>query len=388
MPTVFFDGDKRRIYEVPDAPSSFVVDGSGYRVYTPDDNRDDEFVQADFQQDIWSDFQDWHKANEWSTIAFGRTGGAPRGGGQFATNDYSINTSLGWKIVPANYPHIWEIYGNLLSDEGNDIPLFDNSRNTESVCLNLRMADSLLTIETGSGLSTEQDTKLTQLHGQSRRTLWINPALPDDGNGYQQSPYKLVNSFIDDAEANGITLGYTLGDIELLKSMRNIILEGIGSPNFDPKGFDLKGMLLRYIKFDGVSSGANRYILEDCELMEGAGIYGKAKDCTLHGNISLTGNTHIIDGKSNIEGAGYYSVDTNGFLLQVTNWFRSLGIKNMTSGIHTVHMNGGQLHCDVGCSGGIIYLRGNYSKKPNNLGAVVIIDETEKANLLGTESFP
>lgn len=246
----------------------------------------------------------------------------------------------------------------------------------------------VIVVNSGSGLSTEQDTKLTQLHGQSRRTLWINPALPADGNGYQQSPYKLVNSFIDDAEANGITLGYTLGDITLLKPMKNIILEGIGTPSFNAAGFDLKGMKFRYIKFDGASSGANRFILEHCELTEGAGIHGKADRCTLHGNISLTGNTHIIDGKSNIEGAGYYSVDTNGFILQVTNWRRSLGISNMTAGIHTVEMYGGQLRLDAGCSGGTIYLRGNYSKKPENLGTTIIIDQTEKANLLGTESFP
>lgn len=244
-------------------------------------------------------------------------------------------------------------------------------------------------VTSGSGLSVEQAKQLEEVHGQVRRTLWINPDLPDDsGNGYQQSPYKLVNSLIDDAEANGITTAFTLGDITLLKAMRNMVLQGIGLPTFNAAGFSLKGMELRLLKLDGECDGLDDYIIRDCQLNEGAGVFGYVDNCTLNGNIKLNGPSHIIGGKSNIEGSGYYSIDTNGFGIQVTDWTRSLGIKNMTSGIHTIHMNGGQLHCDVGCSGGTIHLRGNYSKKPENLGTTLIIDETEKADLLGTESFP
>ena len=178
MPTVFFDGDKRCIYEVPDAPFSFTIDGNGYRIYTPDDNRDNEFVTLDFQPDIWSDFQDWHKDNEWSTIAIGREGGAPRGGGEFGTNDYSILTSIGWKIVTANYPHVLEIFGNVLSDETN-VSIFDASRiNSTGVFANVRMADSLQVIQVGSGLTTVEHDKLISLPTVTEQTQDILDSIP------------------------------------------------------------------------------------------------------------------------------------------------------------------------------------------------------------------
>jgi hypothetical protein len=161
-PTIFIDGDKKRIYEVPYL-SSFIVDGSGFRIYTPDSlvGRVDEFVRLDFQPDIWSEFQRWHKDNEWSTIAIGRTGGAKTGEfnaiEQFATNNYELLTSIGWKFVPADYPHVLEIFGNVQSDE-QDVTIFDASRITSiGVSQNVRMADSLQTIvvTSGSGVTSQ-----------------------------------------------------------------------------------------------------------------------------------------------------------------------------------------------------------------------------------------
>lgn len=175
-PTIFIDGDKRRIYEVPDL-SSFIVDGNGFRIYTPDSlvGRVDEFVALDFQSDVWSRFQDWHILNEWSTVGISRSGGASRGIVNsvevFATNDYRVLTSLGWKIVPANYPHTLELFGNVLSDE-TAVTIWDNARITSAgVGTNVRLADSLQVIKivSGSGV-TEQDK--TDIAAASATNVW------------------------------------------------------------------------------------------------------------------------------------------------------------------------------------------------------------------------
>lgn len=178
-PTIYFDGDKKRIYEVPDL-SSFIVDGNGYRIYTPDSlvGRVNEFVSLSFQIDIWSRFQDWHIDNEWSTIAIGRTGGASRGVINsvevFASNDYQILSSVGWQFVPADYAHVLEIFGNVLSDQGG-VTIFDTTRITASgVSQNVRMADSLQVaiISTGSGV-TEQDK--ADIAAASAVDVWNDP---------------------------------------------------------------------------------------------------------------------------------------------------------------------------------------------------------------------
>lgn len=170
-PTIHIDGDKKRIYEVPNL-SSFVVDGNGFRIYTPDSliGRVNEFVNLSFQVDIWSRFQDWHQLNEWSTIGIGRTGGASRGiinaVEVFASNDYQILTSADWAFVPADYPHVLEIFGNVLADQANTT-IFDTTRITAiGVSQNIRMADSLqvAVIASGSGLDSGQDIKLTEVH--------------------------------------------------------------------------------------------------------------------------------------------------------------------------------------------------------------------------------
>ena len=171
-PTIFIDGDKKRIYEVPNL-SSFITDASGYRIYSPTSlvGRNDEFVQLNFQQNIWSVFQDWHRNNEWSTVAIGRSGGATRGvvGSTevFASNDYTILTAEGWQIVPANYAHTLEIFGNVLPDI-QGVSVFDATRFTEfGIFAYIKMADSLQTVVistgSGSGLTVEESEKLLSL---------------------------------------------------------------------------------------------------------------------------------------------------------------------------------------------------------------------------------
>lgn len=164
----FFDGDKRVIYEAP-IGFSFVLDGSGYRIYTPDDPPSaDEITQYDAQQDLWSNYVDYMDAIEWATKAMSLSGGSLRPDGSNATADFQmINT---WAVVPANYTHGFIIIGNLSSSTGNAIlNVFDTSRITENVVPYIKGADALITyrIETGSGLTPEEHDKLFETSSKS-----------------------------------------------------------------------------------------------------------------------------------------------------------------------------------------------------------------------------
>lgn len=145
MASFYIDGNKLRIYEVPDT-STFTVDGNGYRIYTPTGSPD-PLVRFDVQRDLWSRFQDWVEVNSWALLAFSRSGGGFRGfdtlgNAIYQTNDYRLLTSVGWKIVLANYPHEVVFRGNLFTDDGAS--LFDNARITSpGVMARLEGFDSL-----------------------------------------------------------------------------------------------------------------------------------------------------------------------------------------------------------------------------------------------------
>lgn len=146
MASFYFDGNKLRIYEVPTG-ASFTVDSNGYRIYNGGTNA--ALIRFDVQKDLWSRFQDWVSVNSWAYLAFTRTGGGFRGfdelgNEKYQTNDFTLITSSGWRIVLANYPHETIFRGNLFSD--SSASLFDNSRLTvHGIIPRLEGFDSLQT---------------------------------------------------------------------------------------------------------------------------------------------------------------------------------------------------------------------------------------------------
>ena len=153
MVSLFFDGDLRRIYEVPEA-STFVVDGSGYRIYTPIDvGTADTDVQIT-STELWSRWVDYHNTSKWARLAFNKTGGAFRdldnlGNEVYATFDIRLIND--WQIVPANYPHKFTIAGNLFENlpAGTD---FDVDRITvQGVSPRIERADSLQIVRENGG---------------------------------------------------------------------------------------------------------------------------------------------------------------------------------------------------------------------------------------------
>lgn len=154
-PTWFFDGDKKRIYEVPPS-ATYATDGNGYRIYNGGSNL--AILSVDVKKDLWSRWVDWVQTHDWSVPAFSVSGGSQRPTGEFSPADFSLLTASGWRIVLANYTHESIFYGNLFS-EGTD-SLFDFSRLTvNGVIPRLQGSANLLTYTssvTGNEYSLEQ----------------------------------------------------------------------------------------------------------------------------------------------------------------------------------------------------------------------------------------
>jgi hypothetical protein len=160
VPTWYFDGDKKRVYEVPPL-SSYVVDGNGYRIYTPDDIPSaDKTLYVDIKKDLWSRWVDWQMSAKWSLLAIAQSGGALRGYDQFGGEvyqsvDFTLMADDGWRIVLADYDHETIFNGNLYSDSNNH--LFDNSRLTTFPVPRLSGAADLLTyVSSGGGATAEE----------------------------------------------------------------------------------------------------------------------------------------------------------------------------------------------------------------------------------------
>jgi len=145
--SLYFDEDKRRIYEVPDS-SSFITDGSGYRIYTPIDIPSAETKVVINTTFLWSRFVDFHNSEKWTTLAFSKTGGAFRYNDENGLPIYAafdlrlINL---WQFVPANYDHNFLINGNALEELTLE-EFFDTTRITANVSPRINSADSLQTV--------------------------------------------------------------------------------------------------------------------------------------------------------------------------------------------------------------------------------------------------
>lgn len=159
------------MYVVPPV-SSYVVDGDGYRIYTPDDIPSaPEILVIDVQKDVWSRGVDWWAAgHDWTAFPLQRSGGAFRGfdafgGEKYATNDYTLRADAeGWRFVLPDYAHETQLIGNINSDNANGV-MFDDVRLTTIAKPRIVGADALLTYRSisGSGLSPEQSAMLDEL---------------------------------------------------------------------------------------------------------------------------------------------------------------------------------------------------------------------------------
>lgn len=153
MAGLFFDGDLRRIYEVPTNPT-LSVDGGGYRIYG--DAGGSEAETRFTATELWSAWVNYHNANKWALLAFEKTGGAYRfddaqGDPVYATFDLRFINE--WAFVPANYPHDGPfIEGNVFPDNVTGL-IFDSARITSpGVVPRILYADSLQTLRSdGAG---------------------------------------------------------------------------------------------------------------------------------------------------------------------------------------------------------------------------------------------
>lgn len=177
MASLHHDLHTRRIYEVPEN-STYTVDVDGYFVYTPLDVETAEKVVTFTNFDLWSRFVDYHFLNEWSTLAYDYSGGAfietdENGNDRF--DPFSLRLINDWEFVPANYPHLLKVDGNVRPQFGTDT-FFDKDRLTNFVETEVILAQRSQSIVI-NGLSQSEIENIASLMAPALASQILQQAL-------------------------------------------------------------------------------------------------------------------------------------------------------------------------------------------------------------------
>ena len=180
MPSLFHDGDRRVIYEVPDPPFSYVVDGAGYRIYTPDDIPSAPTTLGFTTGYLFHRFTDYRQIDEWAWEAYQKSGGAFAGNDELGNPTYdlfSLRVINNWRYVQANYPHRTLITGTLRGDLVTG-EITDAARITaDNVVFEVRSAAAGQVIQTGGGggLTPELEAMIRDTHELTFSIYGNNP---------------------------------------------------------------------------------------------------------------------------------------------------------------------------------------------------------------------
>lgn len=138
--------------------ADFNFDGPNGLVIEPTSTGDTE---ADVGRDLYSAWKRWviSGAGAGYSPAFAIEGGTPIGStGRFTGTTFVFVN--GWKAQAANYDHQLTLVGNLFSDDA----IVAVRPVTASASVFVSASVAAQGIQTGSGLSTAQDSRLTELH--------------------------------------------------------------------------------------------------------------------------------------------------------------------------------------------------------------------------------
>jgi len=388
----FFDGDKRVAYEAP-VNFSFVLDGNGYRIYTPDTPPGAVTTQYDFQSEVWSRYVDYMDAIEWATRMITASGGAPRPDGSNATADFLLIN--GWHIVPANYDHVFLLIGNMSSDTGHPIvDVFGISRITARVVPMIQGADSIITYTTdnATGGLTEEQALILNMTKYQPKAVYINTELALNGDGSALNPFNNVADTIDFAEANNILEVYVYADATIDRNVKNFTVIGIGSPIIDCAGHNLQGTEFYGCSLVGLYTGQIK--AQKSRLFDGFMLNGGFKECGLLGDLVCADNALItmVDCFSDIPGNDRPSISLAGgtpIAISIRRYGGGINIFGMDNAgdVCTLEIAQGKATVKSTCTLGYISVRGTAYFVDESNGATVEIAALINNNTIGTEVF-
>lgn len=230
---------------------------------------------------------------------------------------------------------------------------------------------------------TSYDTDGTMGHllnysKQLQKSIWVNTEAAVNGDGSQENPYDNITSAIDRAEEDNIRTIYLIGDITLTRNFKNFYLIGIGVPEVDLNGQDIKNSQFSQVKLKGSFVNGNSIVVKDSLFLQGAILAGYIEGCAFGGDLTCAPNSSVFikDCASAIAGIGRPSISmhpTATSLLSIRGYSGGLNIFdcNQEQDRVTVEMSQGSLTFTTTCTAGIMVARGIGKFLDETNGAIV-----------------
>jgi hypothetical protein len=211
-----------------------------------------------------------------------------------------------------------------------------------------------------------------------QKQIWVNLDATSNGDGGQATPYDNINDAIDKAETDGIDIINLIGDITLNRNFKNFTLRGIGLPEVNLNGQNVKNSKFQNVKIKGTYQEGSGVIVQESILQNGAYLEGFFENCALGGDLICQDTATVLlkDCVSNIPGTARPTISMNAggtSLLSVRGYNGGLTIKDCNNAADrvTVEMNPGSLTFDSSCTNGIMVARGVGKFVDNTAGASV-----------------
>ncbi len=225
----------------------------------------------------------------------------------------------------------------------------------------------LVVVNTGSGLSPEQDSNLNLIKFQDQK-VYINTESLEVGDGSAREPFNTIADALDFAEASGIHQIILLADATLDRNFKGFRVSAIGLSSLDLGGQNVTNTIFKDVRLKGMSTtGAPTFSfsVNNCSLDDGlSGLAGGFVSSVITGNI--TGAPGLFSFFSQMSTSGLFNTPAismpagaahDSVVEDITG---CLTLKNFTRADHTMDicLNGCCLTIDSTCTLGSIVVTG------------------------------
>lgn len=289
--------------------------------------------------------------------------------------------------------------------DGSNNNLFDEGIiNRNSVSIIPTNSAGLQIVSVGSGLSADQADQLAEIHGQTRRAIYVDTNSSTSIDGFQQTPY------------DNLTEAFMLGNLDNIKQIHikgnNITVpSGSNISGFEFFGISIigatvslgsgspiniqSGVRTQFHNVDISGEVQSDIILESCLMRDMQAARFTATNCLLAGTYTMIpqpGSPLVME-LSQFIGCRDASIDSPTFLfgggthsLNIRDYVGNITLSDMEPGDDVdIGVQTGQVTIDALCTGGTVTVKGIGTLINNGTG--VVVDDENFIYDAGNNSF-
>lgn len=336
---------------------------------------------VDAQVDLYSDWKEWVKLadNAKYPPAFRTTGGDPLTPGISAGAYFFIRNDLGWRIKPAEEDATITLIGNLAPEDAT-LGVFNPTVGAFTVAI---LGLQPITQSVAQILTEQQSAAfngkvaIDTVNGVSGTGLPV---------GYASNPVNNLADAVTIAAREGIRWFTLRGAITLNQAFDNYTFESIGRNDL----IIFNSQSVQDSKFIGctLQGAASNSDIEasKCHLDNLSAAFGHFHQCGIENNMTISGDTTIVDGYSDIAGNTKPWVSLNGgaYSLGVRGWHGGFELRSVTNVAARVSFDGdaARLLLAASCTAGEIVVGHGVFRQDSSAGSTVINTHMDPQDLV------